>query len=147
MDQLLDRQTAEQYHLCLYVDGDDKWWVGSSKFKYPSTHFVEFQQWLKDSYSKSDYAKELSSLDKKPPQGYYRGIPSALVAELALGADESSRLYPVETLSKMIPSISLVDGDSLRRQDEIFRRVDEYLYWGSFYPLVEGPSEFVKCQS
>jgi hypothetical protein len=47
----------------------------------------------------------------------------------------------------MIPSISLVDGDSLRRQDEIFRRVDEYLYWGSFYPLVEGPSEFVKCQS
>jgi hypothetical protein len=144
VDQLLDRQTAEQYHLCLYVDGDDKWWVGSSKFRYPSTYFVEFQQWLKDSYGKSDYAKKLSGLDKKPPRGYYRGIPSALVAELALGADESSRLYPVEILSKMIPTISLASGDSLQRQDEIFRQVDEYIYWGSCYPLVKRPSEFLE---
>jgi hypothetical protein len=103
---------------------------------------VQFQQWLKNSYFKSDYAKKLSGLDKKPPQGYYRGIPSALVAELTLGADESSRLYPVETLQEMIPSISSADGDSLERQDEIFRRVDEYIHLGSCYPLVRRPSEY-----
>jgi hypothetical protein len=147
VDQYLDRQTIDHYHLCLYIERDDKWWFGSSRFRYPSACFHEFQQWLRDSYVRSDYVKEISGLNQESPQGQYRGIPSALVAELGLGRDESSRLYPVETLREMIPSISSAEGDSLQNQDEIFRRVDEFIHLGSCYPLAERPCEYLKIHS
>jgi hypothetical protein len=124
---------------------EDDWWyyTGSQKFvfKYPSSGSDQFEQWLWSTQVKSERVKAISQLTATSQHGYYRGLPSGLIAESKLQSSLGLSLPHTETLEQLIPSFSQTQGDSLQRQDERFCQMNENIQLGQSYPLRTPPSE------
>jgi hypothetical protein len=140
----MDRCSEYQAGLCFYVHEDDWWYyTGSQKFvfKYPSSGSDQFHQWLWSTQVKSERVKATSQLTATSQHGYYRGLPSGLIAESKLQLSLGLSLHHTGTLEQLIPSFSQTQGDSLQRQNERFCQMNGYLQLGQSYPLRTPPSE------